>query len=91
MAKGINPQTIIKSPKDLVTSEEETRAGFVKLALEKNYLAVPFVEEAKTMKALATRVGKPKDLLHVQELRMGLLTASGLSDKSLNYLTEEPQ
>jgi len=89
MAKGINPQALVNSPEDLVTSEEETRAGFIKLALEKNYLAVPYVEEAKSMKALASRVSNPKELLNVDELRAGLLTASGLSDKSLNYLTEE--
>ena len=89
MAKGINPQTSIRSPEDLVTSEGETRAGFIKLALEKNYLAVPYIDEAKSMKALASRVTNPRELLTVEELRAGLLTASGLSDKSLNYLTED--
>lgn len=38
---------------------------------------------------MANRVNKPLDLLAVSELRVGLLTASGLSEKSLNYLTEE--
>ncbi len=72
MAKGINPQTIIKSPEDLVTSEAETRAGFIKLALEKNYLAVPYVEEAKSMKALASRVSNPKELLTVRRIESRL-------------------
>lgn len=88
MAKKIN-QTLIKSAADLITPREKTRAGFVALALEKNYLAVPYVEEAKALKAIAGRVKKPKDLLDAEDLRVGLLTASGLSDKSLNYLTEE--
>lgn len=79
----------IRSADDLVTSREKTRAGFISLALEKNYLAVPYVEEAKALKALAGKVSKPKDLLQVQDLRVGLLTASGLSEKSLNYLTED--
>jgi type II restriction enzyme len=79
----------IRSANDLITSREKTRAGFISLALEKNYLAVPYIEEAKALKALASKVSKPKDLLQLQDLRVGLLTASGLSDKALNYLTEE--
>ncbi|MGH2613457.1 MAG: AvaI/BsoBI family type II restriction endonuclease, partial [Rhabdochlamydiaceae bacterium] len=89
MAKKITANSFIKSANDLVTSREETRAGFIAMALEKNYIAVPYIEEAKALKALALQVKKPKDLLQVKDLRIGLLTASGLSDKSLNYLTED--
>ncbi len=59
------------------------------MALEKNYIAVPYIEEAKALKALALRVKRPKELLRVKDLRVGLLTASGLSDKSLNYLNDD--
>src|SRR5437867_13249606 len=89
VAKNLKPATLIKSANDLITSREKTRAGFISLALEKNYLAVPYVEEAKALKSLASRVSKPKDLLEVKDLTVGLLTASGLSEKSLNYLTED--
>jgi len=89
MAKKIISNALIKSPDDLVTSREKTRAGFISLALEKNYLAVPYVEEAKALKALVSRVNQPKELLKFKDLRVGLLTASGLSDKSLNHLTED--
>lgn len=89
MAKKITTNSFIKSASDLVTSREETRAGFIAMALEKNYIAVPYIEEAKALKALTSQVKKPKDLLQVKDLRIGLLTASGLSDKSLNYLTED--
>ena len=88
MAKKIK-LALIQSAADLVTPRERTRAGFIALALEKNYLAVPYIEEAKALKAIANRVKKPKDLLQAKDLRAGLLTASGLSDKSLNHLTEE--
>ncbi|MCC7401185.1 MAG: hypothetical protein IT214_06840 [Chitinophagaceae bacterium] len=88
MAKKIIANSLIKSADDLVTSREETRAGFIAMALEKNYIAVPYIEEAKALKALASQMKKPKDLLQVKDLRVGLLTASGLSDKSLNYLTD---
>lgn len=91
MAKKINNSIPISSADDLVTSREKTRAGFITLALEKNYLAVPYVEEAKALKSLAGRVSNPKDLLNIKDLRVGLLTASGLSEKSLNYLTQDDQ
>ena len=89
MAKKITENIIIKTAGDLVTSREQTRAGFSAMALEKNYIAVPYIEEAKALKSLANQVKKPKDLLKVRDLSIGLLTASGLSDKALNYLTEE--
>ncbi len=89
MAKKIIANSLIKSANDLVTSREETRAGFIAMALEKNYIAVPYIEEAKALKALASQVKKPKDLLQAKDLRVGLLTASGLSDKSLNYLNDD--
>ena len=85
--KIINSKLITKA-EDLVTSREETRAGFIAMALEKNYMAVPYIEEAKTLKSLASKVNKPIELLGIDDLRVGLLTASGLSDKALNYLTD---
>ena len=68
MAKKIINDNPINSAADLVTSREKTRAGFISLALEKNYLAVPYVEEAKALKALAGKVKYPKDLLDISDL-----------------------
>lgn len=82
-------KNLIAKAKDLVTSRQETRAGFIAMALEKNLIAVPYVEEAKALKSLATRVKKPMELLEIEDLKVGLLTASGLSDKTLNYLSED--
>jgi hypothetical protein len=81
--------SLIKSAADLVTPRNKTRAGFIAIALEKKCLAVPYVEEAKTLKIIASRVKEPKDLLQVEDLRAGLLTASGRSIKPLNHMTEE--
>ncbi|MFI5252897.1 MAG: AvaI/BsoBI family type II restriction endonuclease [Bacteroidota bacterium] len=89
MAKTIKLKTTITSSSDLITSREDTRAGFIALALEKNYLALPYIKEARALKSMASRVSKPIDLLRIDDLRVGLLTASGLSEKSLKYLTEE--
>jgi len=86
MAKTVIP--IIKSARGLVTPHEATRAGFVSMALEKNVLASPFVEQAKMLKILASKANSARDLLQMSELREGLLTASGLSGKALNHLTD---
>ena len=87
MAKKI--VSLIRSPDDLVTSHEATRSGFVAMTLEKNYLASPYVEQAKQLKCLASQVDHASELLSIPELYMGLLAASGLSDKSLKYFTDE--
>jgi type II restriction enzyme len=46
---------IIKSATDLVTSREQTRAGFITFALEENRLSTPIIESAKSLKVLASR------------------------------------
>lgn len=74
---------------DLVTSRERTRAGFIAMALEKNYLAVPYVEEARALKNLVSKFSTARDLLSIGELRASLLTASGLSDKALKHLNDD--
>ncbi len=91
MAKNSKSNHLIKLATDLITSREETRAGFIAMALEKNFMAIPYIEEAKSLKNLASRVKKPMELLKIDDLRIGLLTASGLSDKALNYLTHDDQ
>jgi len=77
------------SGESLVTPYEQTRAGFVSLALEKNRKATPFVEEAKALKSLTKKVKKPVQLLKISDIRSSILTAAGISDKASNYLTEK--
>ena len=76
----------LKSFADLVTPYEETRAGFISLALEKNKIATPFVQEAKALRVFASRAETPKQLLQISEIQESLLTAAGLSDKAKNHL-----
>ncbi len=73
---------------DLVTTYEATRAGFVALALEKNRKANPFIAEAYALKVEAAKSDKPKELLKNVRIKSPLITASGISDKALNYLNE---
>lgn len=78
----------LKSYKSLVTPYEETRAGFISLALEKNRKATPFVEEAKALKIFASKAKTPRELLLISEIQDSLLTAAGMSDKAQNHLLE---
>jgi len=78
----------LKSYENLITPYEETRAGFISLALEKNRKATPFVNEAKALKVFASRAKKPKELLQINEIQNSLLTAAGVSDKAKNHLQE---
>jgi len=85
MAKNM----LIKKAADLITSREETRTGFIEFALEKNRRSRPFIEEAKVFRHYVLKAKAPMDLLKIEEIRKPLLTASGLSDKALQYFTDE--
>ncbi|MDR1275491.1 MAG: type II restriction endonuclease [Candidatus Accumulibacter sp.] len=82
-------KNIIRKPEDLVTSREQTRAGFISFALEKNRRSTPIIESAKSFKVLASNAKTAKDLLNIPEIRPGLLTAAGLSDKALKHFSEK--
>ena len=81
----------ITSPESLVTTHEETRAGFLKIALEKNRVSDPYVKNAITFRSMVSAAHAPEDLLAFPKVRPFLITASGLSEKSLGHLTEDDQ
>jgi len=76
------------SAKDLETTYEAVRAGFVALALEKNRRATPYVAEARALKSAASKAKVPIELLKIPGIRAGLLTAAGISDKAASHLEE---
>ncbi len=81
----------ITEPKDLVTTYEQTRAGFLSIALEKNVIGDPYVKNALAFKAMVANTKGPDDFLEISSVRPFLLTASGLSDKSMQYLDKGDQ
>lgn len=81
----------ITSPDSLVTTHEETRAGFLAIALEKNRVGDPFVKNALAFKAMVSHTKSAEELLTIPQVRPFLITAAGLSDKSLAYLNEDDQ
>jgi hypothetical protein len=76
----------LRSSKDLRTTYEATRAGFVALALEKNRHATPYIAEARALQEAVSQANSPKDLLKIKGIEAGLLAAAGLSGKSLVHL-----
>lgn len=78
----------IKKWENLVTTQEATRKGFIAIAFEKNIKGTPFIEEAKSLKILAAKAKRPKDLLALKTIYPSLLTASGLSEKALGHLSD---
>lgn len=81
----------ITSPESLITTYEETRAGFLSIALEKNRVGEPFVKNASAFKSMVADTRCPEELLSIPQVRPFLITAAGLSDKSLSYLKEADQ
>lgn len=81
----------LKSSKDLETTYEAVRAGFVAQALEKNRQATPYVEEARALKVTASTAKTPVDLLNIPDIQSALLTAAGVSEKTTNHLLPKDQ
>ena len=81
----------ITSPESLVTTHEETRSGFLSIALEKNRIGDPFVKNALAFKSMVAHTRRPEELLTIVQVRPFLITAAGISEKSLSYLDEGDQ
>jgi len=85
----VQPHTLhLSKSGDLVTAYEQTRAGFIALALERNLRATPYVDQARALKYAASRAQNPSDLLNISNIQGALLTAAGISDKAEKHLTE---
>lgn len=81
----------INQSQDLVTTYEQIRAGFLSIALEKNEIGDPYVKNALAFKTMVANTQGPDDFLKISSVRPFLLTASGLSDKSKQYLNADDQ
>lgn len=79
----------ITKPEDLVTSYQETRAGFIAIALEKNRQATPYIEEARALQHRIKKINSPEKMFGLPDIRNGLIAAAGLSDKAASHLGED--
>lgn len=78
----------LTSAKNLETTYEAVRAGFVALALEKNRRAIPFVAEARALKQASSKAATPAGLLAIEEIQPAVLAAAGVSDKAAGHLQD---
>ncbi len=78
----------LKAASDLITTPENTRAGFIALALERNRRASPYVAEGRDLKVNSAQVNKPLLLPSITRIHAALLTAGGVSDKAARYFEE---
>lgn len=79
----------ITSLEDLITTHEQTRAGFLAIALEKNRVGDPYVKQALAFKTMVAHTKGPDDFLRMPSIRPFMLTAAGLSEKSLQHLNND--
>lgn len=77
------------TPHDLVTLPVQADALRAAIALEKRMIALPYVEEAKTLKFIARRVHSPKELLNLTDIDGGLIAASGLTGRAFYRLNDD--
>lgn len=76
----------IKKAEDLVTTSDQTRNSFLKIALEKNKLSTPLVKQANVFKTLASKYNSADEPLNDPKLHSFLITASGVSGKASKYI-----
>ncbi|MGH7170416.1 MAG: AvaI/BsoBI family type II restriction endonuclease [Gemmataceae bacterium] len=78
----------LRSAEDLITLPQDTRAGFVALALERNRRAMPYIAEGRALRVEASKVSEALLLKQVEQIQAALLTAAGVSDKAAGYFEE---
>lgn len=76
----------LTSSQDLMTTPAAKRAGFVAAVLEKSKLADGFIRDARTLRTKASAAHSPEELLDIEDIQAGLLTAAGVPDKATSYL-----
>jgi type II restriction enzyme len=75
---------------DLVTTHEARRQGFLDFALRRNTESIPFIDEAKALRAiLLDQSTKCHDILDILEIKDSLLKAAGISVKAASHLSNE--
>ena len=89
MAKRLKPfRRHLNSAQDLVTTAQNTRAGFIALALERNRRATPMVAEGRDLKVNASQAQSPLELRRIERIHAALLTAAGVSDKAAGHFLQ---
>jgi type II restriction enzyme len=78
----------ITSPQDLETTHAAKRAGFLEIALRKNKEALPYIDEAKALKAIAAAHSTPQEMMLDLRTKGPLAEAAGISTKANAHLNQ---
>lgn len=73
----------LHTSQDLITAREAIRAGFIQMVVRKNIRSSPIIAEARTLHVMASKAATPRELLDIEGIGAGLITAAGFSDKAV--------
>lgn len=76
----------VKKPEDLQTTYDETKSGFLTIALRKSKEACFYIEKAKAFKYAISSYDNPNELIKVGSMQYSLCEAAGVSTKARSYL-----
>jgi hypothetical protein len=76
----------IKTSNDLETSYEETKIGFLKIALRKSKEATYYINLASAFRTVADGYKNPLDLISNDDITISMCEAAGVSTKARGYL-----
>ncbi|MDA7917376.1 hypothetical protein N9Z15_05765 [Akkermansiaceae bacterium] len=79
----------ISNAKDLQTTYEETKLGFMGIALRKSKEASHYVVLGKAFRAVLERYEDPNDLVNAENISVGMCDAAGVSTKARGYLNSD--
>lgn len=78
----------LKTPSELVTTEDAIRSGFIRIASEKNRRSTQYIEEAKVLKHEISKISYPSELMDMRRIRRALIMATGLPESSVEFFSE---
>lgn len=76
----------IKISKDLETTYEETKIGFLSIALRKSKEATHYINLASAFRTVADEYENPLDLINNDDITISMCEAAGVSTKARGYL-----
>ncbi len=76
----------VKNPIDLQTTYDETKSGFLSIAIRKSKEACFYIEKAKAFKKIVSDYSDPNELIKIGNIKDSLCEAAGVSTKARAYL-----
>lgn len=76
----------VNNSNDLVTTYDETKIGFLNLALRKSKEASYYVNLGNAFRAVVKNYDNPEDLVSINDITVSMSEAAGISTKARGYL-----